>query len=175
MLESVRLRLVPVEASHALQFWEAVKAPAIYTFVPGDVPTLDQITARLTRWESTQSTDGKELWLNWSIFGKQENRLMGHFQVGIVLATRAAYIAYMLNPVFQKQGYAFEAAQLVIKYLATNHAVPEIRAWVDTRNTASIALCRRLGFEQERFIKDADAFKGHSSDEYVFLLKIMPS
>jgi len=42
------------------------------------------------------------------------------------------------------------------------------RAYVDTRNKASIRLLERLGFERVDATKDADFFKGESSDEYVY-------
>jgi [ribosomal protein S5]-alanine N-acetyltransferase len=50
--------------------------------------------------------------------------------------------------------------------------VREARALLDTRNEASWRLMERLGFRRNRLIKDADQFKGASSDEYEYLREL---
>lgn len=49
-----------------------------------------------------------------------------------------------------------------------NWAAKSIRAWVDTRNMASISLMKSLGFSQNSFIENADEFKSSKSNEYIF-------
>jgi RimJ/RimL family protein N-acetyltransferase len=58
----------------------------------------------------------------------------------------------------------------VIETLFSDFAVARILAEVDTRNLASMRLLDRLGFERGALKKDADSFKGSSSDEYTYVL-----
>ena len=46
----------------------------------------------------------------------------------------------------------------------------EVRAELDTRNVASIALLERLGLKRGAFKKNADHFKGSESDEWTYSL-----
>ncbi|MBP9708765.1 MAG: GNAT family N-acetyltransferase [Oligoflexales bacterium] len=47
-------------------------------------------------------------------------------------------------------------------------AAKSVKAWIDTRNLASINLVKKLGMTQVEFIAKADHFKGTDSDEFVF-------
>jgi ribosomal-protein-alanine N-acetyltransferase len=46
--------------------------------------------------------------------------------------------------------------------------VREVKAWVDTRNLASIRLVERVGLTRFDKLIEADHFKGSSSDEWFF-------
>jgi ribosomal-protein-alanine N-acetyltransferase len=73
---------------------------------------------------------------------------------------------------FQRQGFAAEAVEAVLAHLKKDAGVREARALLDTRNEASWRLMERLGFRRDRTIKDADQFKGASSDEYEYLREL---
>lgn len=76
----------------------------------------------------------------------------------------------MLAPQFWKQGYAHEACNYIISILWRDYNINEIIAEVDTRNLASFRLLERLGFIHIETRKNADFFKGVSSDEYIYRL-----
>ncbi len=63
-----------------------------------------------------------------------------------------------------------EACWRVLSFLFADYSVTGVTAEVDTRNTASIRLLERLGFERVGFQAGADCFKGASSDEYTYHL-----
>jgi [ribosomal protein S5]-alanine N-acetyltransferase len=71
---------------------------------------------------------------------------------------------------FQRQGFAAEAVKGVLDWLDKELKSISTKAWVDTRNEASIKLLERLRFKKIETLQAADFFKGSSSDEFVFLL-----
>ena len=60
----------------------------------------------------------------------------------------------------------------MLLHLCNEAGLTTASALVDTRNAKSIALLERLGFVRTRVIKDADFFKGASSDEYEYQLEL---
>ena len=56
----------------------------------------------------------------------------------------------------------------VFNFLRDEHSIKIVKAWSDTRNKASHRLAERMGMQVIETIKDADFFKGSTSDEFVF-------
>jgi ribosomal-protein-alanine N-acetyltransferase len=92
--------------------------------------------------------------------------------VGLVEATvhsdLTVHVAYFVFRAYQRQGLAGEGVGAVLGHLKEALGVREARALLDTRNEASWRLMERLGFQRVRLIKDADHFKGASSDEFEY-------
>ena len=70
---------------------------------------------------------------------------------------------WMLNPAYQGQGYAFEAAKAFFDYLFYQKGARRIYAYTEDYNLSSQHLCERLGMRQEglfrefvSFVNDAD-------------------
>ena len=94
---------------------------------------------------------------------------MGTVEVTIVPGG-SAWMAYFVFAQFQRKGVGQEACTEVLRYLYEEYQVKTVTLWIDTRNHASNALARKLGFRQERRIDNADFFKGSRSDEFVYTL-----
>ena len=163
-----RLILEPLTAGHAAALFAPLSDPALYAFLPGEPPvSTDALRERYQRLEARRSPDGNELWLNWA--GRQHN---GRY-VGLVEATvhadATAHVAYFVFGAFQRQGFAAETVGAVLRHLQNDVGVRQARALLDTRNEASWRLLEQLGFRRDRLIKNADQFKGASSDEYEYV------
>lgn len=75
---------------------------------------------------------------------KESNQLIGDLYV---LYDDPAYIiGYSISPEYQRQGYTAEAVKGLCDYLKAQGA-NLIKAETDSRNTASIALLEKLGFQ----------------------------
>ncbi|MEK6705219.1 MAG: GNAT family protein, partial [Bdellovibrionota bacterium] len=165
-LNSSRLTLDPIDESHATELCELFNDLELHHFVPFEPLTLERQKERCTRWAKRRSPDGTELWLNWLGRYKDSGVPAAHFQAGV--KDRVASIGYLVARKFQKQGIATEGLQSIFDYLRDVLAVKEIKAWSDTRNQASHRLAKKLGMTQVDLIKNADFFKGGTSDEFVF-------
>lgn len=166
-----RLQIEPLESRHAAELHVVLSDPQIYRFIPQDPPSLDQLEKRYKYLERRISPDGAVQWLNWALRQRETGNLIGTIQA-TVLADKTAMVAYELGPGYWGQGYATEALKWLLDSWNDSGEVHSARACVDTRNKASIRLLERLGFERIDAIKDADFFKGESSDEYVYYRSI---
>jgi [ribosomal protein S5]-alanine N-acetyltransferase len=166
-LHTSRLTLEPLVAAHAEMLFEGMSAPTLYTFIPHEPPrSIEALRARYERLEARASPDGTERWLNWAA------RLDGGAYVGLVEATvypdGRASIAYFVFVPFAGNGYGAEGTACVVRHLVDDLGVRAVEAHIDTRNVASQRLVERVGFTRVGEIRDADHFKGASSDEYVY-------
>lgn len=164
-----RLFLEPIRQEHAQEMFPVLIDPSLYSYIPKEPPTVDQLKKQYQLWEKQESPDGKEIWLNWVGRMRVENCLIGHFQAGIDKSGEA-YIAYMVGVKFQRRGFAEEALRAIIDILRRDYKVKIIRATIDSRNIASIELVKKLHMRQVDFKKNADHFKGSASNEVVYQL-----
>jgi RimJ/RimL family protein N-acetyltransferase len=121
--------------------------------------------------ESRSSPDGREAWLNWAVRARDRVAYLGRLEA-TVRRDGSALIAYEFDPNYWGQGFAGEACRWLLGELAMAHGVREVRAEVDTRNTASIRLLERLSFERIAYKENADSFKGAPSHELTFRLRV---
>jgi RimJ/RimL family protein N-acetyltransferase len=92
-------------------------------------------------------------------------RVIGEVNVRLTsVADRQAEVGWILSPSFQGRGYAFEAASRMLELCFETLGSHRVRAELDPRNTASVALCRRLGMREEAHFVEDLFFKGEWAD-----------
>ena len=165
-LETSRLLLEPILPAHASLLYEGLQDEQLYRFIPQDPPaSLGALEDRYEFLSGRRSTDGREAWLNWAVRGRTSGDYAGTLEATIE-EKPPAFIAYMVFVPYQRRGFAAEACGRLLEHLFDDYRVGVVAAEIDTRNAASIALVESLGFERVGFQKDADHFKGSTSDEY---------
>jgi RimJ/RimL family protein N-acetyltransferase len=164
-LETSRLFLEPILPAHAPMLYESLRDEKLYQFIPQDPPApLQALTDRYDSLSARRSPDGREAWLNWAVRERGSGDYVGTLEATV--HDRKATVAYMVFVPYQRRGYAAEACARLLEHLVDDYRVGVVAAEIDTRNAASIALVESLGFERVGFQKDADHFKGSTSDEY---------
>jgi RimJ/RimL family protein N-acetyltransferase len=83
---------------------------------------------------------------------------------------RQATIGWVLNPEFHGKGYASEAASRVLTMAFDQLGSHRVIAQLDPRNTASAALCQRLGMRLEGHFVHSEIFKGEWADLAVYAI-----
>jgi len=167
LIKTKRLTLEPVLAIHAAEMIRVLADKKLYHYIPQDPPELEKLKKTYEFWESRISQEKDELWLNWVARWNETNQLIGHFQSGFKEPMDCS-VAYTVGSEFQRQGFAIEALRAIFAFLNHSLDTKVIKAWIDTRNTASIHLVKKLKMKQVELIKKADHFKGKDSDEFVF-------
>ena len=165
-LETPRLLLEPILPAHAPVLHELMQQERLYRFIPQDPPVTPQaLEDRYGFLSARRSPDGREAWLNWAVRERGSGDYAGTLEA-TVHDHRKATVAYMVFVPYQRRGFAAEACGRLLEHLFDDYRVGVVAAEIDTRNAASIALVESLGFERVGFQKDADHFKGSTSDEY---------
>ncbi|WP_156167911.1 GNAT family N-acetyltransferase [Devosia epidermidihirudinis] len=167
-LVTERLVLEPLRPDHAVALLAGLQDEQLYRFIPQDPPAdLAWLTARFTRISTRGPADGNAVWMNWAI--RCGDVYCGQFEA-TATENGSVDIAYFIFTAYQRQGLAKEAARAVVAALLNDPDLRMIGASLDTRNEASAGLVEALGFARIATVKDADFFKGASSDEYRYEL-----
>jgi len=169
-LETPRLLLEPLLPAHAPVLFEQLQDERLYQYIPQDPLAGTALQDRYEALSSRRSPDGREAWLNWAVRERRSGDYAGTLET-TVYKNLTAEVAYMVFVPYQRRGLAAEACGRLLAHLFEDYQVSVVAAEIDTRNAASIALVESLGFERVGFQKDADQFKGSSSDEYRYEIK----
>jgi RimJ/RimL family protein N-acetyltransferase len=94
-----------------------------------------------------------------------DGRVVGDLYLALRSVRNAtAAIGWTVHPDFQGSGYATEGARALLEIVFGRMGLHRVVAELDPRNTASVAVCRRLGMREEaRFVQDL-WFKGGWGD-----------
>lgn len=164
-LETLRLSLEPLVASHAAAIYAQMLDERLYQFIPQSPPkSLQALESRYRVLSSRLSPDGQEAWLNW-VVRLRDGNYIGTLEA-TVYANCTAAIAYMIFPLFWQQGYAKEGCTRLLNHLFKDYGISVVSAEIDTRNIASISLVETLGFKHMSTHTNANFFKGAVSHEY---------
>ena len=168
-LYTTRFRIEALRQSHAPIVFPAQQDPLIYQYIPQSPLSLEELTRRYSFLEKATSPDGKEHWLDWIVFLKDTDIVIGTFQATIPTDGETS-IAYTVFPAFWRQGYATEIGFYMLSHIFKTYNPSTIIAEIDTRNLASIQVVQRWGFVKIKTTKNADFFNGSSSDEFTYAL-----
>ena len=111
-----------------------------------------------------------QIWLNWFGRAKMDGNFVCSVQATVDVAERSAMLAYQTFASSRQQGFAREACSAVIDHLVSVHRIERFVAELDTLNVPSRNLLESLHFRQVGLKRDADHFKGRSSDEFTYEL-----
>jgi len=153
-------------ARHAPLLFDELGARELYEFIPDDPPT--SVASLTRRFEALAGgAPGDELWRNWVMRSRDDDRPVGTLQATVYPDHRAA-IAYLVLPRVWRRGYATEGVAWMLEALRAVDAVTRAVAVIDTRNAASIGLVETLGFHRVQTIFAAATFNGRASDEHTY-------
>lgn len=142
-LSTPRLDLLPIDRSHASAMFSILDDPALHEFTGGNPPEdVDALSRLYEWWEQRRSPDGSELWLNWVLWDRELDELVGHLQAGVGPAFAA--VAWVVGRRWQGRGYASEAATELVTWLLSV-GVKDIRASIHPDHVASIRVAERAG------------------------------
>jgi aminoglycoside 6'-N-acetyltransferase len=114
--------------------------PDVARFQGWDADYPDDLADRFFAEMTTKPTWRVGEWFQIAI--EHDGVLVG--DIGVHAGEDAAELGWSLHPDSQGRGYASEAIRGIVAHLP----VPEVVAWVDVANEASIRMAERLGFER---------------------------
>ncbi len=154
VLVTERLLLRRVSTEDAEAVLAGYSDPRVYQFMSVSYHNLQEIKVQLDWYERLLSAQSG-IW--WGICMKEGGQMIGnggfhdwHHQ------HRKAELGYWLLPEFQGRGLASEAITAMINYGFAGMSLHRIEAEVETENTASSVLLRKLGFTLEGIKKECE-------------------
>jgi RimJ/RimL family protein N-acetyltransferase len=144
-LTSERLTLTALVPGDAVEMAEVLADESLYEFTGGAPTDAPQLRARYERL-TAGSDRGNETWLNWVVRRRSDDRPVGTVQATVVERNgeRGAWIAWVIGVPWQGQGFATEAARLLVVWLREQR-VTEVLAAVHPGHLASEEVASRAG------------------------------
>ncbi len=144
---TARLELLPVVADDAEKLAEVFGDERMYVFTGGRPGTLEELRATLARLETGRANDREgTAQRNWTVRRRADGQAVGMLQAVFADGGRCAEIAWAVGVPFQAQGFAFEAAQAVVTWLAAR-GVQTVSAHIHPDHHASVAVAARAGLQ----------------------------
>ena len=153
MIETKNLFIRRFQYTDYPELHEYLSKPEIYAFEPGQPISLSE-AEKLT----IERVKGKDFY---AVALKEVERMIGHLYFKQIepRVMMTWELGYILNPSFQKKGYASEAARALVEYSFQNHEVHRIMARCDPKNPASWRLLEKIGFRREGHFKQVGTFR----------------
>ena len=151
LIEGVRLRLRRSTPADAASTFAIACDPEVMRYLEWPAPqrladTQEFFDGCAARWQS-----GAEY--HWMIELKAGGLALGC--IGCRIKGHAADFGYFLDRKHWGQGYATEAARLLVGWLQRQGSIVRISATTDADNQASASVLRKLGLQQEGVLRKA--------------------
>jgi RimJ/RimL family protein N-acetyltransferase len=156
-LEGERLILEPLRVDHADEMAPLLDDRALHEFIGGEPATHEQLRGRYAKQVEGRSADGSERWLNWVARDRASGTAVGYVQATVTEqdAQLTADVAWVIGVPHQGQGYAREAARLMVDWLRDQGA-QVITAHVHPEHSASNSVARGLGLDPTDALVDGE-------------------
>jgi RimJ/RimL family protein N-acetyltransferase len=140
-----------VDAVHRYQ-----SNPDVCRYLPYEPRDRATVAEKLADWSERTTVAAEGDFLQLAIERREDGRLLGDLFFSLrSLQHESAVIGWTLDPEHHGRGYVTEAARAMLGQAFERMAVHRVMAELDVRNTASAAVCKRLGMREEaRFVED---------------------
>ncbi len=156
-LEGPRLALEPLAVSHAEEMAPLLDDTELHVFIGGQPATVEELRHRYQRQAAGRSADGNQRWCNWIVRRRHDARAVGTVQATIAGDGHdlTAEVAWVIARGYQRNGYAREAAQVMIEWLLDRGA-DSVVAHIHPQHHASMAVARALGLTATTTVFDGE-------------------
>jgi len=174
-LETARLLLEPIRTDHADNMFDGLREPSLYAYQTDEPPRdVASLRARYARLAAGHSTDELAHWLNWILVRRDDGTTAGYVQATVEKGRASGEIGYLVLPAQQRNGFGGEAVGAMVRHLFAA-GVGKLRATIDVRNTASVALIERLGFARTGTHRSEDVIGGVRGWDHAYVLTKPPA
>ncbi|MFF2277744.1 GNAT family N-acetyltransferase [Agromyces sp. NPDC058126] len=161
-LETERMTLRPIEPGDSDDVWEYQRLPEVLRYIPWPARSREEAHVHTLKRAGMRrlAEAGDAVHFAMALRGERSmarvdesghrDRVVGDVMVRVSSAADAQLeLGWVLHPAFQGRGLAAEAVGEVVRFTFETLNPHRLNAHVDVRNTASAALCRRLGMRLE--------------------------
>ncbi|HXR45316.1 MAG TPA: GNAT family N-acetyltransferase [Pseudolysinimonas sp.] len=140
-----------------------------HRYLLNDARSREEVVEAVGRYASARRLADEKDWIQPAV--ELDGRVIGQLFLTIVsVDNRGAEVGWVFHPDFQGRGYATEAATALFDLAFGELGMHRIRAELDPKNAASIALCRRLGMREEAFFVKDVWLRGRWDDSGIYAI-----
>ncbi|MES9684469.1 GNAT family protein [Gottfriedia acidiceleris] len=166
-IETSRLKLRRFKDEDVSNFYKYRSNPDVAIYQGWENYTYEQAINFIEKQKSAEMNI-PDSWVQVAIENKMDGQLIGDIGVHTLSNPKnQVEVGFTLEPTYQNKGYAFEALQGILDYLFNELNKEKINAIADEKNSPSIKLLRKLGFQQIKIIENS-YFKGQYVTEIMF-------
>jgi RimJ/RimL family protein N-acetyltransferase len=166
-LRTARLTLRPVATADVDDLHAYQSDPEVCRYLPYEPRSRAEVAEKVAQWSAALTLSGEGDY--WILALEHGGRVIGDLYFAIT-SDAGADIGWVLHPEHSGRGYMTEAAGAILDLAFGELERHRVRAVLDPRNTASAALCRRLGMRQEAHFVEDLWFKGEWGDTAVYAI-----
>ncbi len=147
--------------------------PEIVRYIPWPPRTMEQVKEAAEKTIATGKFDLVEdndyIVLVWEL--KRTGQVIGQSNMGLISKeNKCSNIGWVTHQDFQRQGYAFEATEALLKHAFDNFDLHRVIADIDSRVPESASLAEKLGMRHEATYLDGEFFKGEWCDMWLYAI-----
>jgi len=172
-LRTARLILRPYRADDLSAVYDIQSRPEVTRYLLFDVRTLDQVRVALEEriQAGRPGHEGERLILALAVVLPETEAVIGDVVLfRLSREHRAGELGYMFHPGYGGNGYATEAARMMLRLGFENYGLHRIIGRIDARNTPSARVLERLGMRREAHFVRNEFIKGEWTDEIVYAM-----
>lgn len=169
-VETERLIIRHMSESDVEDFLAYQTHPEVTRYQPYEPATRESALRFLAKQAVAEPSDAGA-YLAFAVHHKRDNKMIG--EVGIEVFPRAQSrggIGWSFHPDYHGQGYASEAARVLLAYSFSFLDLHRLTTFCDTRNVASYQLMERLGMRREGHSLQSMLLRGVWQDIYHYAL-----
>jgi RimJ/RimL family protein N-acetyltransferase len=168
-LKTARLVLRPFEPGDLDDLHAYRSDPEVCRYLYSEPGTIEETQQRLDKSLTMDELTEEGQWLVMAV--TLDDRVIGDVVLKWVSEKdRQGELGYTFNPAYQGKGYAFEAAQAMLKIGFEELDLHRVAAICDPRNEPSWRLMERLGMRREAHFRESEIFKGEWGDTFVYAM-----
>lgn len=92
----------------------------------------------------------------WTVILKETGQIIGRAGLSVREGYELPELGFVIDVSYQNQGYGFEVCSAILQYAREEMEFEKVQALVDEKNTISLHLLKKLGFEYEHNVNEDD-------------------
>ena len=145
ILQTKRCIVREMTTEDVAAFYEIYREPSVTMYMEGLFPKKEQEIAYVEDYIK-HVYEFFEYGL-WTVVEKKSGQIIGRAGISWCEETNEVELGYVIAVPFQRQGYAYEVCSAILQYAKEELEIEWVAAYIKKENTASVALCRKMGFK----------------------------
>lgn len=158
-LETARLILHKTEEKDLKELWNILLLEEVSSYYLTSKINDDWEKEKVWQYKKLEQSSSKDVY-RWTIELKEEHDVIGQISLQDTDKEEIKDIGWFLDPIYQKKGYAYEAATEVLKFAFLEVGIKKIETCAAIENPNSWKLMEKLGF-QRMGMKRIDTYTLH--------------